>query len=458
MIAPARRAAYDVLRAVSMGALDLPAALAASRDHLRDPRDRALTGEIAVGVLRWRGAIDAIAARLVRRPLAKVDPEVVDILRIGIYQLWHLQRVPPSAVVNDAVQLTRVARRGRASALVNAALRAFGRSDPTTLLPARPVDSGAATGPALDYLSVALSHPRWLASRWLARHGFDATERWLRFNNSAAPLTLRVNTLKSAAHAAAAGMDAEGITTEAARRAPDALVVRDGNPLLSSRFAAGEFIVQDEASQLVALMAGARPGERVLDACASPGGKSVVMACESDGRAQIVAADVRDKRIALLRETFRRTGVHAHVLQLDLRGPAPFGANFDCVLVDAPCSGLGTVRRDPDIKWRREEADLPALAGVQVRLLRHAAAAVRPGGRLVYATCSSEPEENDGVVETFLQQPEGFTPAARAELAGLPRWPVLAGVCDDLGRLRTLPHVHGLEAFFAAVLVKGNAL
>lgn len=458
MIAPARRAAYGVLRAVSTGALDLPAALAVSRDRLRDPRDRALTGEIAIGVLRWRGAIDAIAAALVRRPLAKLDPEVVDILRLGIYQLWHLERVPASAVVNDAVQLTRVARRGRASALVNAALRSFGRSDPAVLLPSRPADPGAEPEAALEYLSIALSHPRWLASRWLARHGFDGTERWLLFNNGPAPLTLRVNTLKSSTAEVAAALRDERVMTDAAGRAPDALVVREGNPISSARFASGEFIVQDEASQLVALMAAIRPGERALDACASPGGKSVVIACESGGQARLVSADVRDKRIALLRETLRRTGVDAHVLQMDLGTPVPFDAVFDCVLVDAPCSGLGTIRRDPDIKWRREEADLAGFARAQLRLLRHAAAAVRPGGRLVYATCSSEPEENDAVVETFLEGPDRFAAAARVDLAALPRWPVLAGVCDDLGRLRTLPHVHGLEAFFAAVLVKANAL
>jgi 16S rRNA (cytosine967-C5)-methyltransferase len=458
VIAPARRAAYDVLRAVSTGALDLPAALAASRDRLRDSRDRALTSEIAIGVLRWRAAIDAIASRLVHRRLAKLDPEVVDIVRIGIYQLWQLQRVPPSAVVNDAVALTRLARRGRASALVNAALRSFGRSDPTALLPPRPVDPTAAPEATLDYLSVTLSHPRWLASRWLARYGFDAAERWLKFNNHAAPLTLRVNTLKISADALAAGLGDARVRVEPAALAPDALIVRDGNALASARFAAGEFIVQDEASQLVALMAGVRAGERVLDACASPGGKSVAIACEAGGGARMVAADVRDRRIALLRETLRRTGVDAVVLQMDLGSPAPFTAAFDCVLVDAPCSGLGTVRRDPDIKWRREEADLPGLAEVQCRLLRHAAAAVRPGGRLVYATCSSEPEENDEVVAAFLHEAEGFAAARREELATLPRWPLLARVCDDLGRLRTLPHAHGLEAFFAAVLVKANAL
>ena len=458
MIAPARRAAYEVLRAVSDDTLDLPAALARARDALRDPRDRALAGEIAIGVLRWRGALDAMIVTLARRPLARLDREVTDILRLGLYQLWQLQRVPPSAVVDDAVELTRVAHRGRASALVNASLRAFTRTSADRLLPKAPADPARSRKQALEYLSTALSHPLWLVERWLDRYGFDATAEWLKFNNSAAPLTLRVNTLRTATAAVREALGASAVTTDPARYAPDALVVCEGNPLATRSFAAGEFIVQDEASQLVAHMAAARAGERVLDACAAPGGKTVVMAAESGGRALIVAADVRRRRVALLAETLRRTAVAAHVLQMDLRRPVPLAPVFDCVLVDAPCSGLGTVRRDPDIKWRRDAAALPVLAAAQRALVANAAGAVRPGGRLVYATCSSEPEENDEVIDGFLQQVPAFVPMARADIERLPRGGALSQVCDEHGRLRTLPFQHGLEAFFAAVVVKGRAL
>ncbi|HSL23397.1 MAG TPA: 16S rRNA (cytosine(967)-C(5))-methyltransferase RsmB [Vicinamibacterales bacterium] len=450
MIAPARRAAYDVLRAVSAGTRDLPSALAASRDALRDPRDRALAGEIAIGSLRWRGALDAMIAKLARRPINRLDAEVVDILRLALYQLWHLARVPPSAVVNDAVELTRAARRGSAAALVNAALRAFGRTTPEALLPAP--DRSA------EYLSVVGSHPRWLVERWIARVGFEAAERWTRFNNSAAPLTLRVNTLRTTTERLRSDLRAYGVESEPAAHAPDALVVREGNPLSAPQFAAGECLVQDEGSQLVAHMAGARPGERILDSCASPGGKTALMSFEAGGPSGIVAADVRARRVALLRETLRRARVDAPIVQLDLRNRPPFLPVFDCVLVDAPCSGLGTVRRDPDIKWRRTEADLAPLAAAQRELLGHAAAAVRRAGRLVYATCSSEPEENEQVVDAFLQANGAFAPAGRGLLEALPRWGALAPLCDDGGRLRTLPHAHGLESFFAAVLVKANAV
>jgi 16S rRNA (cytosine967-C5)-methyltransferase len=437
------------------GGLDLPAALARARDPLRDARDRALAGEIVLGTLRLRGALDAAIAVLARRSPDKLDPEVVDILRLSAYQLWQLTRVPASAVVHDAVELTRVARRGRASGLVNAALRALTRTSLDALLPPRPADlSGAGV---LDYLSVTLSHPRWLVARWLRREGFDAAERWARFNNAAAPLTLRTNTGKTTTSALEEQLSAIGVTTERARFAPDALIVTAGNPLSSEPFERGAFIVQDEASQLVAHMAGVHTAERVLDACASPGGKTVVMANSGD-RVSLVAADVRERRVRLLRETLARTGIRARIVQADLREPLPLSPVFDCVFVDAPCSGLGTVRRDPDIKWRRVEEDLAPLAAVERRLVANAAAVVRSGGRLVYATCSSEPEENEQVVEAFLAAHPRFRPARQDELRKLTGWRFLEPLCTGRGHLRTRPHLHGLEAFFAAVVVKGRRL
>jgi 16S rRNA (cytosine967-C5)-methyltransferase len=450
VISPARRAAYAALRGTFEEGLDLPAALVRERDPLRDPRDRALVGQIVLGVLRWRGALDYMIERLVKRPLAKLDPEVIDILRIGVYQLWRLERVPAPAIVNDAVALTRVANRGRASSLVNATLRAFARTGAGDLLPA-PQENAT-------YLSIALSHPRWLVERWLVRYGFESATRWLQFNNAPAPLTLRVNTARTDAATLRDALAEERVATDRGRYAPDALVVSAGHPLDSPRFQAGEFIVQDEAAQLIAHFAGARPGDRVLDACASPGGKTLVI---SNGMRAglVVAADVRPRRIALLAETLRRTGTPAAIVQLDLREPLPFGPVFDCVIVDAPCSGLGTLRRDPDIKWRRAEADLVSLSAVQSVLLEHAAAGVRPGGRLVYATCSSEPEENDDVVDRFLeQQRELFVEPGRERLQEVEGGPRLGDVCDARGRLRTLPHEHALEAFFGAVLVKANTV
>lgn len=457
MIAPARRAALDVLRTVSTGEDDLPAAIARARNSLGDERDRALLVELATGVVRWRGQIDHVLAASSSRPLAKLDAVVLESLRLGAYQLLHLARVPASAVVDDAVSLVRAHGKTSAAGFVNAILRRIGRTRTSLPLPARPALADgrpASREEALAYLSVTLSHPEWLVSRWLARIGFEAAERWTEFNNAAAPLTLRVNPLVTDRDSLVRTLSEHGIATRPAPYAPDGLLVTEGNPLRTPLAKEGLFLVQDEASQLVTTFAAARAGERVLDACASPGGKTLGLLASVGARGLVVASDVRPRRVALLRTTLataRATTVP--VAQLDLTQPLPFRDAFDLVLVDAPCSGLGTIRRDPDIRWRRRADDLPALAAAQVRMLGHAAPVVAPGGRLVYATCSSEPEENEGVVEAFLRAHTAFelAPGPRVR-AALPQ--AAQHLVDDTGFLHTWPWRDGLEAFFAATLVR----
>jgi 16S rRNA (cytosine967-C5)-methyltransferase len=452
MIAPARLAAYDILRAVSAGRADLPSAIALTRGGLHDERDRALAAEIATGVQRWRAALDHLIAQFSKRSTERVDPEIREILRLSVYQLLHLTRVPASAVVDDAVNLAKRAGKTSAGPFVNAVLRAMSRNGTARrLLPARPADPADRVA-ALDYLSVALSHPRWLAARWYARLGFDSAERWLQFNNTAAPLTLRASRLQTSPEELATRLGAAGVKVAPGRFAPDALIVEEGHPLRGVGLDEGWFVVQDEASQLVPLLAGLDPGQRVLDTCAAPGGKTTALAAVVGRGSLLVACDVRDRRVELLRRTVAASGArNVRLVQADLRGPLPFSRAFDCVLVDAPCSGLGTLRRDPDIRWRRHEGDLAMLAGAQRLMLRHAADVVTPGGRLVYATCSSEPEENEAVADAFLQSAPDFEAVdARSAAPLLPR-----EVVDDRGHMRTLPHVHGLEAFFGAVFRRG---
>jgi 16S rRNA (cytosine967-C5)-methyltransferase len=452
VIAPARIAAYAVLRAVGSGNSDLPGALARVRATLPDERDRALAGEIATGTLRWQGSFDAIIAAFTSRAAARMDPEVLDILRLTIFQLLHLDRIPASAAVNDAVQLARKAGKQSASGLVNAVLRRVSRERRQLPLPVRPA-SGADLEAARAYLSVTLSHPRWLMERWLDRYGLDATETWAQFDNGPAPLTLRAIWWRTTREQLAASLAAHGVDTEPARFAPGGLVVRSGNPLLSPIANDGTFVVQDEASQLVGVFAGARPGDRALDACASPGGKTTQLAA-AVGDGLVVASDVRRRRVDLLVNTIRTTGAkHVRVVRADATGGLPFDAQFDLVLLDAPCSGLGTLRRDPDIRWRRTADDLPVLAEAQFAMLNEAARVLRPGGRLVYATCSSEPEENELVVERFVRARPQFAPAP-ADAIPEPVRPFL----DTRGHFRTLPFRDQLEAFFAAMLVKTKDL
>ena len=459
MIGPARTAAYHALRAIADGRTDLPSALARGREHLSDERDRALAAEIVTGTLRWQRSLDHLVEHFANRRIAKVDTEVLHVLRLSLYQLLHLDRVPAAAGVNAAVDLVRQARKPSAAGFVNAVLRAALRQRHALPLPPRP-DTASGTGTdraaALAYLGITHSHPEWLVSRWFERHGFDASERWVRFNNQTPRLALRVNTLRANRDEVAAALGAAGVETTPTRHAPDGLLVTTGNPLRAPDFGSffGSFFVQDEASQLVSLVVAARPGERVLDLCASPGGKTVALAADTHDTGVLVACDVRARRVRLLRDTVKASGAACiRVAHVATFGSLPFAQVFDRVLVDAPCSGLGAIRRDPDIRWRRDERDLASLAHSQLVLLERAAAIVRPHGRLVYATCSSEPDENEAVVDAFLSRHDEFE---LVDLRG-DASPRLMPVLDDRGMMRTLPFAHGLEAFFAAAIVRAKA-
>ena len=449
MTAPARRAALRVLRDVHTNKTDLATAQARVRRHLPDARDRALAMEIATGTLRWRAQLDHVIAQMSSRPLGRIDADVLDLLRLSAYQLLYLARVPDHAVVADAVTLVQTLGKQSAGPFVNAVLRAMARLGGTPGLPQRPTSTPSASttdlAELLDYLSVTLSHPRWLAERWYRRYGFEATEQWLRFNNAAAPMAIRVNTLRCTSDHLADELLAHGVETTRSRWTPSALVVTRGNPAMTPLATQGLFWIQDEASQLVAELVRALPGQRVLDTCASPGGKSLVIAGVLHDVGQIVCGDLRPNRVTLLADTLAGTGVRCtQTVRFDARQP-PSGPVFDWVLLDAPCSGLGTLRRDPDIRWRRQPADLETLGAMQATLLDGAARAVTPGGRLVYATCSSEPEENQQVVRRFLETHPQF----QLEPASHPH---ASSLIDPDGFFSTLPHRDGLEAFFGASL------
>ena len=444
MAAIARVAALQSLQQLRTGPAELAAVLERERRRLADPRDRALATEIVLGTTRWRAALDCAIAWAGGRSVEEFDAVVLDVLRMTAYQLLHLDRVPAAAAVDDAVDLCRQKGHPRAARAVNAVLRRISRERARLPLPT-PDDP-------LACLSVTWSHPSWLAARWLARMGFDTALEWVRFNNSPAPLTLRANTLVATPESLAAALGRAGVVTRPCRFARDGLVVESGHPLGTSLAAEGMFVAQDEASQLVGAFAACSAHGRVLDACASPGGKTIQLASALGGRGFLVAGELRPRRIRLLRETLAaaRLGAIA-VIRHDLLGGLPFGPVFDCVVVDAPCSSLGTIRRDPDVRWVRHEGDLASFAGRQRRMLASAASGVGPGGCLVYATCSSEPEENEDVVDAFLALVRDFT-LEDPRAANAPIDPGLGACLDAHGCLRTTPHQHGLGAFFAARL------
>lgn len=419
MIAPARRAAMDALCQIDAGDLDLGEAVARARQPLRDERDRGLLLELVAGTLRMQRAVDYQLASRVNRPLDKLDAAVLRVLRLSGFQLIYLSRLPASAIINDAVELTRRAGKTSAAGLANAVLRALSR------------DRANLTWP--DDLSIVHSHPRWLVDRWIARYGEPATRGWLQFNNRPPALCLAVNRTLTTRDALAGELARAGVRTEPTSHAAHGLHVLDGQPLGLDAFTGGRCLVQDEASQLIAELVAAQPGQRILDLCASPGGKTVALSAAAGPQGSIVACDVRPHRVRLLSRTVARCRIaNAIVVHVAEDGPLPFrDAAFDVVLIDAPCSGLGTVRRDPDIRWRRSPDDLPRFAASQRQLLSRAARLVRPGGRLTYSTCSSEPEENRDVVRQFLEEQSDYS----------------------LERVHeTLPFRDGLEAFYGANL------
>jgi len=435
--------------------VELGEALRRFRDPLADGRDRALATDLVIGTLRWRGAIDYQLQQRSAKALHRLDDDVLEALRLGAYQLMYLARVPVSAVVNDAVAIVKASRLRSATGFVNAILRRLVRERDNLEWPTQPteLDSQADREALIDYLAVRHSHPAWLVARWIDRYGPADTEAWLAFNNRVPATRVAPNRLRTSQTDLAARLRAEGVETLPTPVAPYGLTVTAGNVLTTGAFREGDCVIQDEASQIVAELVTADDGDRVLDACASPGGKTLALAAQVAPSGHVVAADVRRRRVALLADTLRRchaTGVR--IVHASTAGPLPFQpGSFDRVLVDAPCSGLGTVRRDPDIRWRRHAEDLSGLATAQHELLTRVAAVVAPGGRVIYSTCSSEPDENEAVVAAFLAEAPDFSLVPVSRLPDLAA-PIRAMATAD-GYLRTTP-LHGLEAFFGAILEK----
>ena len=432
MIATARVAAFDALREIEAKHLDLGEAVARVRKPLTDQRDRALLLELVSGTLRMQAAVDFQLASRLSRPLAKLDEAVRIILRMSGFQLIYLSRIPASAVINDAVELTRRAGKTSAAGLVNAVLRALARDRGTFTWPAEP-GPDAAVKTVADYLAMIHSHPAWLVARWLERHGRDATARWLEFNNQAATLCLVPNRTLVSREALAEELRADGVETAPTARAPHGLHVVSGHALGTRAFREGRFLVQDEASQLIAALVDPPRGARVLDLCASPGGKTLSLVADVGGQGLVLASDVRPHRLRILASTLARCrAARARVIHIPAEGPLPLrDGSFDAVLIDAPCSGLGTVRRDPDIRWRRSLEDLSRFAAAQLSLLDRVSTLVRVGGTLIYSTCSSEPDENQDVVAAFLRTHADYS---------------------EVRSHQTLPFRDGLEAFYGAVL------
>lgn len=412
------------------------------------PRDRALLTQLVYGTLRWQGRIDWLLELWLRKSLAATSVRLKNLLRVTFYQILFLDRVPAHAAVDEGVRLAKAWGGKTAGGLVNAVARRLVREREHLPMP------DAAADP-VRYLAVFGSHPEWLVRSWLERFGREETEALLAANNEEAPLTLRANRLKTDRQALVERLRAEGLDARPAPWSPQGIHIRGGAPIVElPGFSEGLFQVQAEAAQLVGFLLGPQPGERVLDACAAPGSKAVHLAELMGDEGEVVATDVSARGVEKLADNVRRLGVDSvKPLCADVTRPleGPAAGPYDRILIDAPCSGLGTLRAHPEIKWRRGERDVARLSRLQAKMLTGLSPHVKPGGCLVYATCTLTREENERVVEGFLAGAPGWV---LEEAAG--HLPSAARALVSGAYLLTLPHRHNTDGFFAARLKRAG--
>ena len=402
------------------------------RAHDLDARDRRWLRELVYGMLRQRGAIDAILDERVRNGLARVDPDLVDLMRLGVYQLLHMGSVPAYAAIAQTVELAKVRHGIGASKLMNAVLRRIDRerSDLAVPVQADPVEA----------LAVRYSHPRWLVARWLARYGEEGTTVLLMKNNAEAPVVIRPFGIVR--EQLEATLEASGVEVEDAPLTRDSIQITGGIALTElGAFKQGLFFVQDPGSTLVTQYASIPDDAVVADLCAAPGGKALEL---SRTARLVIASDRSTQRLArLLDNRARLEATNVLVAVGDARFPVV--REMDAVLIDVPCTGTGTFRRHPDARWRLKVSDLSVMGALQASILRAAAEVVKPGGLLIYSTCSLEPEENELQIEEFLSRNREW------KLEPPPAGAVPPETIDG-GFLRVLPQIHGSDGAFAARL------
>jgi 16S rRNA (cytosine967-C5)-methyltransferase len=429
-VTEARRAAAEILADMRHGELLDPAF--ELRAAALDARDRRWTQELVYGMLRRRAMLDALLSERVRGGLVRLDPDLTDLLRLGAYQLLHMRSVPAYAAIAQTVELTKERHGLGASKLANAVLRRLDREREM-------FDATVPTDP-VDALALRYSHPRWLVARWVGRWGAEETERLLAANNAEAPLVVRpYNIVREQLEAT---LESVSVDVTEAPLVRDSLAIKSPVSLTElGAYRQGLFFVQDPAATLVAQYAAVSAGSEVADLCAAPGGKALELARTAS---IVIGSDRSLQRVQRMLTNMRRVDAR-NLLAVVADARAPAVRPVDAVLLDVPCTGTGTFRRHPDARWRLKVSDIAVLAASQRSMLRAAATIVKPGGVLVYSTCTLEPEENDAQIEAFLRESPEWT------LEPPPDGTVPASVLDA-GRLRVLPQRHGADGAFAARL------
>lgn len=423
-----------------------------------DGRERRLVNGLVYGVIRWQRHLDWVLNQFIN-PRFQLDARHRNILRLGAFQLLHLDGIPAHAAIYETVQLAtshhRKSARGRKTAgFINAVLRSVQRKGTSLAYP--PLDANP-----IEHIAISLSYPTWLVKRWLQTRGVSWTLAFCRASNQIAPLALRVNSLLTQREAVCQFLETNGIAAKVSKIAPDGLVLENraitafdatGDQSLKDILRREDIYVQDESAMLVSHLLSPKDARFIVDLCAAPGGKTTHLAHLMGNTGKLIAADVSTEKIALLQKNCQRVGVrNLETRVMDAtKEDIGFIKTADGVLIDAPCSGFGTLRRHPDIRWNKTFDQIRALSEMQYNLLKNAAQHIKPGGILVYSTCSIEPMENEEVVQRFLTEFPMYTVEnARRFLPDVP-----ANAVTPQGFLQTFPHEHGVDGTFAARLRK----
>jgi len=446
-VSAARAAAFDILLRVEHESSYASELLHSATYARLSDADHALATELVMGVLRWRPHLDEEIAGAASQPIVKIDLEVLVALRLGLYQVRRLDRIPQRAALHESVELVKRARKRSAAPFVNAVLRklAAARAE---------CEAAEVGGESAEALARCFAHPQWLVERWVTSYGLSTARRICEHDQRVSTSAIRLRNPGAEAHLREEGVNvAPGGLLATARR------VMAGDIRKTRAFRSREVVIQDEGSQLVAALVGSAPSKerlRILDCCAAPGGKTLALA-DRNPSAIITAVEIHPHRARLLRRLLAsRSSERIHVVVGDARN-LPVSARFDRVLADVPCSGTGTLARNPEIKWRLGPDDLSQLQQRQCAILRSALAQVAAGGRFVYSTCSLEREENEAVVEQALAENKSFRVVdcglalERLKEAGELTWPDATSLTRG-PYLRTIPGIHPCEGFFAAIL------
>ncbi len=414
-----------------------------------DERDRAFIVHLVKGIFRWRLRLDWVIGQFTDFPLNRLETPILNILRLALFQIFFLDKVPESAAVNEAVKQVKSSNGPRhIASYVNGLLRNICRHKDKISFPDKDRES-------VSYLSVFHSYPRWLVDRWIEGFGREFTENLLLSQNNLPRLNVRTNTLLLTRDMLIEYLSEEGVTGKPTTYAPESVILEGfkGRVTELNAFKSGLFQVQDQAAIIMSHLIAPRPGDTMLDICAGLGGKSTHMAALNGGKGNIIAVDINRRRLMTLVYNARRLGIYnirPVVADASRSLSSAFNVQFDKVILDAPCSGLGTISRHPDIKWNRDEGDIIRLSFMQKTIMNETARVVKKGGRILYVTCTISKEENEDVVEDFL--------AKNSEMSlenlkrHVPEWGI--DLIDDHGFFRTFPHIHHMDGFFGALFTK----